>query len=154
MEWEALTNLRAFVRGASIFGSEELRELTFLLCANQIEAGKLAIWIDADEDVNPIRIEIFDDEFGVLSAKGIESEVLALFSQESDQISQEFVQFSEEDGLARYEVSFPTEDANIQAWINEVSPRSLPDLESYKPKNKFEDNLKQFCLRGLAKSSD
>jgi hypothetical protein len=152
MEWEALTNLRAFVLGDSQFGSVELRELTFLLCARQMELGKLAIWIDADEEVNPISIEIFDDEFGLLSAEDLQTQMIELFAQDSDQISQEFVQFSEESELAQYEVSFPTEDADLEAWLNEITIHLHPVLESYVPEDIFEANLKQFCLQGMLAS--
>jgi len=149
MEWEALNNLRTFLSGESTFGSEELKELTFLVCARQMELGKLAIWIDADEEINPVSIEIFDDEFGVLSAEGLQAEMIELFAQESDQISQDFVQFSEESELPQYEVSFPTEDADLESWLNKISNQTYPALESYEPKDKFEANLKQFCLRAL-----
>lgn len=149
MEWEALTNLRAFVSGESSFGSDELMDLTFLVCAKQMEIGKMAIWIDADEEVNPVSIEIFDDEFGVLSAEGLQAEMIELFAQDSDKVSQEFVQFFEESELAQYEVSFPTEDAALESWLNEISNRTYSALESYAPKDKFEANLKQFCLMGL-----
>ena len=150
MEWEALTNLRLFISGKSKFGSEELMELTFLVCANQIEKGQLSIWIDADEEVNPVSIEIFDDEFGVLTAEGLQTEMIKLFAQDSELISQDFVQFSEESELAQYEVSFPSEDADLDSWLLDISSHIQPILESYEPKDKFEDYLKQFCLKGLA----
>jgi hypothetical protein len=54
LEWEALTKLREFLDGTSIFGRTELIELTYLICARQKEVGKLAIWIDADEEVSQI----------------------------------------------------------------------------------------------------
>ena len=150
MEWEALSNLRLFVSGESSFGCDELKELTFLLCAKQMELGKLSIWIEADEEVNPVSIEIFDDEFGVLTAEGLQAEMIELFAQDSELVSQDFVQFSEESELAQYEVSFPTEDADLGSWLLDISSHFQPVLESYEPKDKFEDNLKQFCLKGLA----
>lgn len=149
MEWEALSKLRFFVSGESSFGTEELKELTFLLCAKQMESGKLSIWIDADEDVDPVSIEIFDDEFGVLSAEGLQAEMIGLFAQDSDLVSQDFVQFDEESELAQYEVSFPTEDADLESWLEEISSKVYPVLDSYHPQDKFEENLKQFCLKGL-----
>ena len=150
MRWEALTKLQDFLDGNTPFGNEELKELTFLICARQKEAGKLAIWIDADEDVNPVSIEIFDDEYGTLSAEGIESEMIELFSQESDQVSQEFVQFSDDDGLAQYEVYFPIEDADPDSWLKEISRVVKPALLGYESSNKFEKNLRDFCLKGIA----
>jgi hypothetical protein len=149
MEWEALTNLTAFIAGESRFGSKEVTELTFLVCAKQMELGKLAILIDADEEINPVSIEIFDDEFGVLSAEGLQVEMIELFAQESDQISQDFVQFSEESELPQYEVSFPTEDVDLESWLNVISTQVHPALKSYEPKDKLETILKEFCLRGL-----
>lgn len=149
MEWKALTKLREFLDGTPIFGRTELIELTFLICARQKEVGKLAIWIDADEEVNPISIEIFDDEFGILSANGLEKEILDLFSQDSDQVAQEFVQFDEDDGTAQYEVYFPTEEAELESWINEISPQVLNALKEYKPIDAFEKMLRQFCIEAL-----
>lgn len=150
MKWEALTNLQDFLDGKRNFGKKELEELTFLICARQKEAGKLAIWIDADEDVNPVSIEIFDDEYGTLSAEGIESEMIELFSEESDQVSQEFVQFSDDDGLAQYEVYFPIEDAEPDSWLKEISKVVKPALLGYESRNKFEKNLRDFCLKAIA----
>jgi hypothetical protein len=147
MEWEALTNLRLFVSGESTFESEELKELTFLLCAKQIELGKLSIWIDADEDVEPVSIEIFDDQFGVLNAEGLQAEMIELFAQDSDLVSQDFFQVSEESELDQYEVSFPTGDADLESWLEEISSKVYPALVTYMPRDEFEANLKQFCLK-------
>jgi len=150
MGWEALTKLGEFLERGSVFGKEELIELTLLICARQKELGKLAIWIHADQEVNPLSIEIFDDEYGVLSAIDLQEEMLGVFAEDSDQVSQEFVQFDDEDGTAQYEAYFPTEDVDLSVWIDEIKVVIHPALYSYKPLTKFEENLKQFCAAALS----
>jgi len=152
MEWEALSKLRNFLSNDGSFEREELIELTFLICAKQKELGKLAIYIDADEEVNPLSIEIFDDEYGILNADGLQSEMIDIFGfgADSDIVNQEFLQFDDDsEEIAQYEVYFPTEDANLKAWISKIRKQLEPALKSYRTRDKLENQLKEFCLKAL-----
>lgn len=150
MEWEALSKLRNFLSNDGSFEREELIELTFLICAKQKELGKLAIYIDADEEVNPLSIEIFDDEFGILNADGLQSEMIDIFGADSDIVAQEFLQFDDDnEEIAQYEVYFPTEDANLKAWISKIKKQVEPALKNYKTSDKLESQFKEFCLKAL-----
>ena len=149
MEWQALSDLQNFLEDERDFDREVLIDATFLVCARQKSLNQLAIWIKADDDVNPISIEIFDDAYGILTAEGIEQDVLNIFSEESDRVSQEFVNFDEEDGMGLYEVDFPTEDADVEEWIQSISTDLKNALAEFEPADKFEEILKEFCSMGL-----
>ena len=149
MQWSALTDLQEFLDGNRDFDREVLIDLTILVCARQKSLNQLAIWIKADDDINPISIEIFDDAYGALKVDGIEQEALDIFAEESDRVSQEFVDFDEEDGMGRYDVDFPTEDADVEEWILSITSKLKSPLSEFKPGDQLEIVFKEFCLRGL-----
>ena len=149
MQWSALSDLQEFLDGRRDFDREVLIDLTILVCARQKSLNQLAIWIKADDDINPISIEIFDDAYGVLKVDGIEQEVLDIFAEESDRVSQEFVDFDEEDGMGRYDVDFPTEDADVEEWILSISSKLKSPLSEFKPVDQLEKVFKEFCFCGI-----
>ncbi len=149
MEWSALSHLQEFLEGDQPFDREVLVDLTILVCAKQKALNQLAIWIKTDEDINPISIEIFDDAFGLLTADGVEQDILAIFSEESDRVSQEFVDIDEDDEMPRYEVDFPTEDSDVEAWIESIASIVSAPLTAFVPASKLEEIIKEFCLSGI-----
>jgi hypothetical protein len=153
MEWHALSDLQGFLINKISFDRKVLTDLTILVCARQKSRNQLAIWIKADEEVNPISIEIFDDAYGILGADGIEQDALKIFSEESDRVSQEFVDFDEEDEMARYDVDFPTDDVDLEGWIEQIASELSAPLAAFQPVDKLEEIFKQFCLRGIESES-
>lgn len=150
MEWEALSQLRNFLSNGGSFKREELIELTILICARQKEVGKLAIYIDTDEEVNPLSIEIFDDELGVLNASGLQSEMIDIFGADSNLVTQEFLQFDDDnEEVAQYEVHFLTENADLESWISKIKRQVEPAVRNYDATDKLENMFKEFCLKAL-----
>lgn len=150
MEWEPLSQLRNFLSNGGSFKREELIELTFLICARQKELGKLAIYIDADEEVNPLSIEIFDDELGVLNASGLQSEMIDIFGGDSNLVAQEFLRFDDDnEEVAQYEVHFLTENADLESWIRMIKRQVEPAVRNYDATDKLENMFKEFCLKAL-----
>ncbi len=150
MEWEALSQLRNFLSNGGSFKREELIELTILICARQKEVGKLAIYIDTDEEVNPLSIEIFDDEIGILNASGLQSEMIDIFGGDSNLVAQEFLQFDDDnEEFAQYEVYFLTENADLESWISKIKRQVEPAVRNYDATDKLENMFKEFCLKAL-----
>ena len=150
MEWEALSKFNNFLCNGGSFKREELIELTILICAGQKEVGKLAIYIDTDEEVNPLSIEIFDDEIGILNASGLQSEMIDIFGGDSNLVAQEFLRFDDDnEEFAQYEVYFLTENSDLESWTRMIKRQVEPAVRNYDTADKLENMFKEFCLKAL-----
>jgi hypothetical protein len=51
--------------------------------------------------------------------------------------------------MPRYEVDFPTEDSDVEAWIESIALFVSAPLTAFVPASKLEEIIKEFCLSGI-----
>ena len=81
------SDLKLFLNNKKDFDVKCLEDLFLICCVAQHEKSQLVIWVDTDVDANPISIDLYDDEFGILDVAKFKSEFLDLFATESDFIN-------------------------------------------------------------------
>ena len=145
------SDLNLFLRKKKVFDVKCLEDLFLICCVVQQEKSQLAIWVDTDSEANPISIDIFDDEFGILDVIKFKSEFLELFSADSEFIQSDLHEWNEDEELGQNEISFTTEDLDL-SFLAEKKPELLHALNGLTQLSPWYASLNQFINKVLADS--
>ena len=143
------SDLKLFLNNKKDFDVKCLEDLFLICCVVQQEKSQLVIWVDTDVDANPISIDIYDDEFGILDVAKFKSEFLDLFSSESDFIQSELHEWNEDEERGQNEISFTTEDLDLD-FLTEQRSELLDKVKGMAKLGPWHTNLKEFINKVLA----
>ena len=140
--------LNLFLKSKKVFDVQCLEDLFLICCVVQKEKNQLAIWVDTDSDANPISIDIFDDEFGILDVAKFGSEFLTLFSAESEFIQSELHEWNEDEERGQNEISFTTEDLDL-SFLSDQKSELLNEIKGLSKLKPWHASLKLFVNKVL-----
>ena len=143
------SDLKLFLNNKKDFDVKCLEDLFLICCVVQQEKSQLVIWVDTDVDANPISIDIYDDEFGILDVAKFKSEFLDLFAIESDLIQSELHEWNEDEERGQNEISFTTEDLDLD-FLTEQRSELLDKVKGMPKLGPWHTNLKEFINKVLA----
>ena len=143
------SDLNKFLEGKKEFDHKCLEDLFLLCCAVQLDDEKLTIWIDTNSDSNPVAIDIYDDEFGVIDVSKFQSEYLILFGAESKFIQSELHEWNEDEERGQNAVSFSTEDLDLD-FLTEQGSKLLDVAKGMSNLGSWHTNLQEFINKVLA----
>ena len=143
------SNLKLYLDDEIDFNVKCLEDLFLICCAVQQEKSQLVIWVDTDADANPISIEIYDDEFGILDVTKFKTEFLDFFSIESDFIQSELHEWNEDEECGQNEISFTTEDLDLN-FLTEKGLELLDEVRGMSKLGPWHTSLKKFTDKVLA----
>ena len=143
------SDLKLFLNNKKDFDVKCLEDLFLICCVVQQEKSQLVIWVDTDVDANPISIDIYDDEFGILDVAKFKSEFLDLFVTESDFIQSELHEWNEDEERGQNEISFTTEDLDLD-FLTEQRSELLDKVKGMAKLGPWHTNLKEFINKVLA----
>jgi hypothetical protein len=143
------SDLKLFLNNKKNFDVKCLEDLFLICCVVQQEKSQLVIWVDTDVDANPISIDIYDDEFGILDVAKFKSEFLDLFATESDFIQSELHEWNEDEERGQNEISFTTEDLDLD-FLTEQRSELLDKVKEMSKLGPWHTNLKEFINKVLA----
>ena len=143
------SDLKLFLNNKKDFDVKCLEDLFLICCVVQQEKSQLVIWVDTDVDANPISIDIYDDEFGILDVAKFKSEFLDLFAIESDLIQSELHEWNEDEERGQNEISFTTEDLDLD-FLTEQRSKLLDKVKGMAKSGPWHTNLKEFINKVLA----
>ena len=143
------SDLKLFLNNKKDFDVKCLEDLFLICCELQQEKSQLVIWVDTDVDANPVSIDIYDDEFGILDVAKFKSEFLDLFATESDFIQSELHEWNEDEERGQNEISFTTEDLDLD-FLTEQRSELLDKVKGMPKLGPWHTNLKEFINKVLA----
>ena len=138
-----------FLSGNKVFCTNCLEDLFLICCLIQAEKDKMAVWVDIDDDGNPVSIDVFDDEFNILDSSQFQSEFLDLFWNANWNFTlHEIYESPEEDGKFQYNISFIPENLELN-FLNNQFPTLIDGLLSLPSLSSWHENLKLFIVKVL-----
>jgi hypothetical protein len=143
------SDIKLFLNNKKDFDVKCLEDLFLICCVVQQEKSQLVIWVDTDVDANPISIDIYDDEFGILDVAKFKSEFLDLFAAESDFIQSELHEWNEDEERGQNEISFTTEDLDLD-FLTEQRSELLDKVKGMSKLGPWHTNLQEFINKVLA----
>ena len=143
------SDLNLFLKKKKVFDVKCLEDLFLICCVVQQEKSQLAIWVDTDSEANPISIDIFDDEFGILDVIKFKSEYLELFSADSEFIQSDLHEWNEDEERGQNEISFTTEDLNL-SFLSSKKSQLLNEVKGLSKLSPWQASLKKFISKVLA----
>lgn len=143
------SDLKLFLDDEKAFDVKCLEDLFLICCVVQQEKSQLVIWVDTDADANPISIDIYDDEFGILDVTKFKTEFLDFFSAESDFIQSELHEWNEDEERGQNEISFTTEDLDLN-FLTEKGSELLDEVKELSKLSPWHTSLKKFINKVLA----
>jgi hypothetical protein len=143
------SDLNLFLKNQKAFDVKCLEDLFLICCLVQQEKSQLTIWVDSDSDSNPISIEIYDDEFGILDVTEFNFEFLEIFSADSEFIQSELHEWNEDEERGQNEISFTTEDLDL-GFLADKKLDLLHELKGLTQLSPWHANLNLFVNKVLA----
>lgn len=142
------SDLKLYLDDEKAFDVKCLEDLFLICCVVQQEKSQLVIWVGIDADANPMSIDIYDDEFGILDVKKFQTEFLDFFSTESDFIQSELHEWNEDEECGQNEISFTTEDLDLN-FLKEKESVLLDEVKGLSKLDPWHTSLKKFINKVL-----
>lgn len=142
------SDLKLYLDDEKAFDVKCLEDLFLICCVVQQEKSQLVIWVGIDADANPMSIDIYDDEFGILDVKKFQTEFLDFFSTESDFIQSELHEWNEDEECGQNEISFTTEDLDLN-FLTEKESVLLDEVKGLSKLDPWHTSLKKFINKVL-----
>lgn len=142
------SDLNKFLEGRKDFDQKCLEDLFLICCSVQKDNEKLFIWVNTDSDANPVSIDIYDDQFGIIDASKFQSDYLSLFSTESEFIQSELHEWNDDDEIGQNEIYFTTEDLD-SGFLKKQRQLLLQNLHTVQNLDQWHENMKQFIEKCL-----
>jgi len=142
-------DLKFFLSGNKVFCTNALEDLFLICCLIQAGKDKIAVWVNIDDDGNPLSIDVFDDEFKILDSSQFQSDFLDLFWNANWNFTlKELYASPEDDGKFEYYISFIPENLELNFLTNQV-PILLDELLRLPSLSSWHENLKLFIVKVL-----
>ena len=140
-------DLKLFLDSKKVFCTGCLEDLFLVCCLIQADKNKIAVWVEIDDDGNPISIDVFDDEFKILDSSLFQSEFLHFFWNSNWNFILKELYHDDESG-SQYYIGFTPENLDLN-FLTKQAPRLLDELHELPRLSSWHESMKMFIHKVL-----